>query len=109
MGVVFDWIPERLDAYPQKDGFNDVVFNVFWRVNATDGDKSSTISGKQAVKLDAEGDFTPYENLTREQVLGWVKDAMGQGRVVEIENYLIKQIGNQTNPPVSTPALPWGV
>ena len=106
--ITYEWIPERLDAYPNKDGFKDVVFLVYWRLNATDGQYQSTIAGAQEINLDAEGDFTPYEKLTKEQVLGWVKDAMGQGKVIETEDYVAKQINNQIQPPVATPALPWG-
>ena len=105
--IAYDWLPERLDAYPEKDGFADVVFVVFWRVNATDGEHEATISGAQMVELDADGDFTPYAQLTKDQVLAWVKASMGQGKIAEIESYLAQQIQNQINPPVASPALPW--
>lgn len=105
--IIYDWTPERLDAYPQKDGFNDVVFVVFWRVTASDGKHNATVAGSQMIELDPDGEFTPYDKLTKDQVLSWVKSSMGQGKIVEIESYLDKQIANQIIPPVSTPALPW--
>lgn len=108
MTITYDWLPERLDAYPEKDGFNDVVFVVYWRVNATDGDFQATVAGAQMVELDPDGEFTPYERLTKDQVLAWVKASMGQGKIAEIESYLAKQIANQIAPPVASPALPWG-
>lgn len=107
MSIIYDWLPERLDAYPEKDGFNDVVFVVYWRVNATDGEHEATVAGAQMVELDAEGDFTPYDKLTKDQVLSWVQASMGQGKIAEIESYLAQQIANQITPPVATPALPW--
>ena len=108
MSNTYEWKAERLDAYPQKDGFNEVVFTVHWRVNANDGDDhNATVYGTQWVELDPEGDFTPYDKLTQEQVLSWVKSAMGDGKIAEIESYLDQQIANQINPPVVSPALPW--
>ena len=104
----YDWTPERLDAYPQKDGFNDVVFVVYWRVTASDGEHEATVSGSQMVELDPEGDFTPYNQLTKDQVLSWVQSSMGQGKIAEIEGYLDQQIANQITPPEASPALPWG-
>jgi len=109
MSISYQWIVERLDAYPQKDGFADVVFSVFWRVNATDGvGHEATIAGVQAIDLDDTGDFTPYNNLTSDQVLSWVTNAMGPIGVANILGYLSKQIANQITPPVASPALPWG-
>jgi hypothetical protein len=49
--------------------------------------------------------FTPYADLTQDQVLGWVwssgvnKDAT--------EAAVAGQIENQINPPVIMPELPW--
>jgi len=109
MDISYQWIVERLDAYPQKDGFADVVFSVFWRVNAKDSaGHEATIAGVQPISLDDTGDFTPYNRLTPEQVLGWVTTAMGPLGVADVQNYLAKQIANQINPPVASPALPWG-
>jgi hypothetical protein len=103
----YEWTPERLDAYPEKDGFNDVVFVVYWRVTATDGEHEATVAGSQMVEMDPEGDFTPYDKLTKDQVLSWVQASMGQGKIAEIESYLDQQIANQIKPPEASPALPW--
>jgi len=106
--INYTWLAERLDAYPEKDGFNDVVFVVFWRCNAVDGDHSATLTGKQEIDLDPEGEFTPYEDLQQWQVLGWVKDALTQKGVADVESNLAQQIATQKTPPVVSPALPWG-
>lgn len=108
MDITYQWLVERLEAYPQKDGFADVVFSVFWRVNASDAiGHKATISGVQAINLDSTGDFTPYEKLTPEQVIGWMQAAMGVQGVADVQRYLAGQIANQTKPPVTSPALPW--
>jgi hypothetical protein len=106
--INYTWLAERLDAYPEKDGFNDVVFVVFWRCNAVDGDHTATLAGKQSVTLDPDGEFTPYEDLQQWQVLGWVKDALTQKGVADIENNLAGMISQQIKPPEASPALPWG-
>jgi hypothetical protein len=107
MSVEYTWLVEQMEAYPQKDGFNDVVFTVHWRVNGADGQYVSTVYGSQGVTLDPDATFTPYADLTKEQVIDWVKDAMGQGQVAAIEDNLAGMIANQINPPVVTPPLPW--
>jgi len=47
------------------------------------------------------------EDLTEEQVIGWVQAAMGAEQVAALEANVAKQIEDQINPPVVTPPLPW--
>lgn len=107
MAAQINWIVEQMNCYPEKDGEQDVVFTVHWRCNGNDGDYSGTSYSTQGVTLDPDAPFTLYADLTQEQVIGWVKDAMGVERVAEIEASVAAQIENQKNPPVVSPALPW--
>ena len=96
-----------MDCYPQSAGQTDVVFNVAWRVNATDGTYDATAYGTQGVTYTAGSPFTPYDQLTQSQVVGWVQAAMGAEQVSSIEDNLAASIANQVNPPVVVPPLPW--
>ena len=104
MTVTCTWLVEQMSCYPQDGDLTDVVFNVAWRVIGTHDQYTATAYGTCAVP--APGDpFTPYADLTQDQVLGWVwangvdKDAY--------EASMASQIANQINPPVVTPPLPW--
>lgn len=107
MAISYEWKIEQMEAYPEKDGFSDVVFTVHWRVNAADGNYSATSYGSVGVQLDTTQNFTPYNQLTKEQVVSWVKDALGTEQVTQIESGLEGQIENLKNPPVVRPELPW--
>ena len=107
MATTIEWIVSQMDCYPEKEGEQDVVFTVHWRCNGVDGQYSGTSYGTQGVTYEAGTHFTPYADLTQVQVIGWVQSAMGAERVTEIEAAVTAQIGNQKNPPVVTPALPW--
>jgi hypothetical protein len=96
-----------MDAYPEQDGETDVVFNVHWTLTGTDGTYSGNVYGSQSVTVDPEAPFTPYADLTQAQVIGWVKDALGEEQVASLEANVAEQIANQINPPVVTPDLPW--
>jgi len=96
-----------MNCYPLAEGQTDVVFNVHWRVNATDGTYNATSYGTVGVTYEAGTPYTPYANLTQSQVVGWVQDAMGPEQVSNIETGLATNIANQVNPPVVSPALPW--
>lgn len=107
MATTIEWKVEQMDCYPEHEGEQDVVFTVHWRCNGADGSYSGTAYGTQALTYEAGTPFTPYSSLTEAQVIGWVKAAMGDERVAEIEASVASQIANQKNPPVVTPALPW--
>jgi 3',5'-cyclic AMP phosphodiesterase CpdA len=107
MTITNTWAVVQMDAYPEQDGETDVVFNVHWTLAGTNGTYSGYVYGSQSVTVDPEAPFTPYADLTEEQVIGWVKDALGEEQVASLEANVAEQIANQVNPPVVTPALPW--
>lgn len=49
--------------------------------------------------------FTPYDQLTQDQVLSWCwEDGVDK---TDVEGIVAIQINNQINPPVVQPPLPW--
>jgi hypothetical protein len=107
MTITNIWAVLQMDAYPEQDGETDVVFNVHWTLTGTDGTYYGNVYGSQSVAVDPEAPFTPYADLTQAQVIGWVKDALGEEQVASLEANVAEQIANQVNPPVVTPDLPW--
>jgi hypothetical protein len=108
MATTYTWIVALMDCYPEHEGQTDVVFNVHWRCNGEDGEYTGSVYGSQALALDPEAPFIPFADLTEAQVVGWVKDAMGEEAVAALEANIDGQIANAKNPPVVNPALPWG-
>jgi hypothetical protein len=96
-----------MNAYPELDGETDVVFTVHWTLTGTDGTYVGSVYGSVGVSLDEGATFTPYEDLTLAQVVGWVQDALGEEQVASYEANVAQQIANQINPPVVSPPLPW--
>jgi len=107
MSITTTWVIEQMSCYPTAEGQTDVVFNVAWRVNATDGTYSATAYGTVGVTYEAGSPYTPFADLTQAQVVGWVQGSMGPEEVASIEAGLATNIANQVNPPVVTPPLPW--
>jgi hypothetical protein len=100
----FNWEVSRLDCYPQAENQTDVVFTVHWRCTGVDGIYSGTVYSTCIVPAPA-GSFTPYADLTLNQVLGWIW-ANGVDQAAT-EASVQSQIDAQINPPVVTPPLPW--
>jgi hypothetical protein len=106
------WIIERLLVKPTEGPNTDVVITADWRCNGVEtigtGDDAKTYSGTaygSSSFAAPSGSFTPYEDLTEQQVLDWCF-ANGVDQAA-IEANVTQQIENQINPPVIAPPLPW--
>jgi len=109
MAITYNWIISAMDEYPTTpDNLIDVVFNVHWRRTA-----SETVDGINyivdiynvlAVPAPSPENFTPYPDLTFEQVCGWLEMGLN---TEEIDEGLSIQLQNLINPPVVSLPLPW--
>ena len=80
------------------------VVNVLWTVTGVDGSNTASIDGNSQFTVQ-EGTFTPYDQLTQEQVIGWIPAQ----EIASAQACVQGQIESMINPPVSpqnTP-LPW--
>jgi len=98
------WIIERLLVKPTEGSETNVVITADWRCNGTQDQYSGTCYGSCSFQPPS-GSFTPYDDLTQEQVLGWCY-ANGVDQAA-IEANVTQQIENQIDPPVVTLPLPW--
>lgn len=90
----------------ELNGYARVVLTVGWRCNGIDGTHSGTAFGVCSLSEPAvNGPFTPYADLTQDQVLGWVWDNEVDKNAVETLVY--EQIQAKLNPPVIELPLPW--
>jgi hypothetical protein len=102
--ITLSWIIERLLVKPTEGSLTDVVITADWRCNGTQDQYSGTCYGSASF-APPSGSFTPYEDLTEAQVLGWCwSNGVDQAA---IEANVTAQIENQINPPVIAPPLPW--
>lgn len=110
------WKVTNLDCYPKYDMESDVVFTVHWdclgNMTVATGSLSgstynSRLYGTTGVTYHSGSSFTPYNQLTQDQVLSWVFDAMGVQQKDNIEAGASAAIYTQINPPVISPPLPW--
>ena len=102
-----NWNVVAMDCYPEVDGEKDVVFTVHYTLTGVDGEYTGSVYGSVGVKLDDGAPFVPYANLTLNQVVGWVKDALGAEQVASMEANVTQQIADAKDPKVVTPPLPW--
>jgi hypothetical protein len=97
--MVFDWIISAMDCKIHEGEMTDVVQTVHWRYNATDVVEEKTyfaeMYGATAVGEPTPDNFTDYNSLTKEQVVGWLEETLD---VTTMQENLTKQIELQINP-----------
>ena len=98
------WIIERLLVKPTEGSLTDVVITADWRCNGSQDGYTGTCYGSCSFAPPTEG-FTPYDQLTEQQVLDWCF-ANGVDKAA-IESNVTQQINDQINPPVVVLPLPW--
>ena len=103
------WSVTAMDCYPQAEGETDVVFCCHWSCAGTQDEGGKNYNGlvysTQNVTYVAGTPYTPFDQLTQDQVLGWIWSAGVDKDATEAA--VQQQINNQINPPIVTPPLPW--
>lgn len=107
MEVQYFWSIDEIKAYPAYAGNSNVICTVIWKLVGTHGNYNTQIQGSIDLPTEYLDPFTPYDQLTEEQVLKWVKDTMGPDQVTQYENGALVNLERIVNPPVVTLPLPW--
>ena len=90
----------------ERNTDNGVVV-AHWRATDVDGDHSGSSYGTCGFTPDASADgYVAYDNLTEENVIGWVKNSMGEEAVTGVEDSIAAQIAESKAPAISV-GTPW--
>jgi hypothetical protein len=96
MGLTYDW---KLIGLKKQDSenVNEAIVGTNWKITATDEDGNvGTFTGATPFSISTinTGSFVPYNELTEEIVLGWVKNHVsgsGPTNYMEHINHMIKK------------------
>ena len=106
MAISYTWDVSTVDTYPTKDSNSDVVYNVHWRLTATDGTNkdsdgnnwTATSYGSQGLDTESISSFTAFGSLDAAKVQGWVEAALTADKVTELKSGLDAQIALKITP-----------
>ena len=100
MTTTFSWNIANLER-ETSDGY---VFTAHYTVDANDGTYSAGAYG--SIGLERPETLISYSDLTKELVVGWVKDKLGTEQVEAIEAALQAQLDEQ-HAPTKAAGMPW--
>ena len=82
------------------------VTTIHWSVSLTEDGFSAGAYGTIGLGEPDPDTFTPYDELSPEQVIDWLHETMGADLVTAYEESLATQVEEQRNPKQAT-GLPW--
>jgi len=100
MTTTISWNIANLER-ETSDGY---VFTAHYTVDANDGTYSAGAYG--SIGLERPESLISYSDLTKELVVGWVKDKLGTEQVEAIEAALQAQLDEQ-HAPTKAAGMPW--
>ena len=110
MAISYEWDVSTVDTYPTKDSKSDVVYNVHWRLTATDDANTvedmdgndipatASVYGSQGLDTSDLSSFTAFADLTASDVQGWVEAALGADEVTAMKASLDATIAKLVTP-----------
>ena len=98
--TTYKWSIRLIGSKPASLGEKYFVDLLSWSYNATDnGGNYAACFGTTQLNQpeDEEYSYTPIENLTEEQVVGWLLDTLGEEQVAELKASLDLQLEQNIN------------
>ena len=113
MAIGYTWDCKTCDTYPTKSGKSNVVYNVHWRLTATDDTNkdsdgnnwTASSYGSQAVSTDDLSSFINWSSLKESDVQGWVEAALTADTVTTLKASLDAAIAEKITPTSVTKTL----
>ena len=106
MAINYAWDVSTVDTYPTKDSNSDVVYNVHWRLTATDDTNKDSdgnywvadVYGSQGLDTDSISSFVAFGSLDAAKVQSWVEAALTSDTVTAMKASLDAQIAEKITP-----------
>ena len=95
--ITYKWSFAAPEVLLSADGLTNVVSKIFWKIEASvEGEKYLAVySSSTNVPQPDEQSFTPFNELTEEQVISWVESIEV---IAQVKEFLASQIELQANP-----------
>ena len=110
--IKYEWIVSQMNCVISEGELTNVVNMVHWRRTATQGIEGEVgyyfadVYGALPITNPDPDDFIPYDQLTKDDVDGWL-DEMTEPTPTELDENLAANIELQINPVEETLPLPF--
>jgi hypothetical protein len=107
MAITVTWEIPTVEFDLQLDGKTNVITSANWIARGEDENGNTGFrQGYAEFNTEELSNFTPYEDVTEEQVLQWVFDVLGAENVNKIDQN-VKDMINAAANPTQGQGVPW--
>ena len=110
--ITFNWTISAVERTISLDGLSDVIKTVHWRYRGTDENGvTAETYGATGIGDPNPQDFTPFDEVTESDVIGWVEDIMsvvpkvGDTELITLQAHIEAQIALIVTPTTVTAPL----
>lgn len=102
--INYTWLINALEYAPELDGLAKVIVAVHWTYLGEKDGITQSVYGAQPVGKPDEEHFIPFEDITEDEVIGWLESELD---VPAMQRNLAEQIENIINPKIITDNNPF--
>lgn len=81
----YNWNTLEVEVFNSLDGNTDVVYSVKYEVLISENGSGVSLLKEQELEVSSTIEFIPFESLTNEIVIGWVKNDLGESGVESVQ------------------------
>ena len=107
MSNTYTWEILNLETVPSINELENVVAGVRWLITATDDVNSTTVEGTVELENPLAEEFIAYSDLTKEQVISWTQEKLGDDLTTDYYQYLDEHLSKIARPVAVVTDLPW--
>ena len=90
----------------ERETADGYVFTAHYTIDAVSEDQVYRAGAYGSIGFERPETLIPFADLTEEQVIDWVKEALGSDKVLKIGQALLAQLDEQRAPSKAS-GLPW--
>lgn len=106
MSVTYNLSIRNLECLKSTGNLSNVVVEAHWHLTAADGPYSADCYGAALLPEANGASFTPYENLTHDEVVSWV-ESIAASELDSAKENLASTVAKLKANPAASPELPW--
>jgi len=97
----------ELIVAPTENSLTDVVKIISWCYTLEEGEHRVSVKGSTEVPPPSSESFIEFNSLTKEQVIGWVREKVGEEKLAEYNVALSEKMENLKHPKLVSKLPNW--
>lgn len=98
----YNWNTLEVEVYNSLDNITDVVYKVNYEISTSSEGTGVTLLKEQELDISSITEFIPFEDLTDEIVISWVKSNLGETGVNEAQQEAAELLNKSLNTSTKT-------